>query len=52
MTVYQVIDDSTVEEQVYGTKEAVAMRLLEIVLKAKEGSTLNDLLRVYELEVK
>jgi hypothetical protein len=52
MVVYQLIDDCAMEEHVYGTKEAVALRLLEIVMKAKEGSVLNDLLRVYELEVR
>jgi hypothetical protein len=52
MIVYQVIDDSIQDYRVYATKEAAAMRLFEIVMKAKEGSTLNDLLRIYALEVK
>jgi hypothetical protein len=52
MIVYQVINDCVMDEHVYGTKEAAALRLLEIILAAKKGSTLNDLLEVYELEVK
>jgi len=52
MHVYQVIDDCIQSDDVYATKEAAAMRLFEIVMKAKLGSTLNDLLRVYELDVR
>lgn len=52
MIVYQVVDDCITGDDVYATKEAAAMRLFEIVTKAKPGSLLDDLLRVYELEVK
>ena len=52
MTVFQVVNDCITGDDVYATKEAAAMKLFEIVTKAKSGSTLNDLLRVYELEVK
>ena len=52
MTVYQVIDDCMVEDHVYGTREAAALKVLDIVLKAKPGSTLHDLIRVEEMEVK
>lgn len=52
MFVYQVIDDCAMSEEVYATREAAALKLFEIVMAAKEGSILNDLLRVYTLEVK
>ena len=52
MIVYQVVDDCITGDEVYATKEAAAMKLFEIVMKAKECSPLNDLLRVYPLEVK
>ena len=52
MIVYQVINDCIVEEHVYGTKEAAAMKVLEIVMKAKSQSTLNDLLKVEVMEVR
>jgi len=52
MIVYQVINDCLTDNSVFGTKEAAAMRLFEIVTKAKDGSTLNDLLRIETLEVK
>jgi hypothetical protein len=50
--VYQVIDDCIQDNIVYDTKEAAAMRVLDIVMKAKDHSMLNDLLRVYSLEVR
>ena len=52
MIVYQIIDDCSVSQEVYATKEAAAMKVFEIVLKAKPFSTLNDLLRVEVLGVK
>jgi hypothetical protein len=52
MIVYQVIDDCLVSDEVYATKEAAAMKVLEIVMKAKPQSTLNDLIRVEEMRVK
>lgn len=51
MKVYQIINDSIVDE-VFGTREGAAMRLLDIVQAAKEDSVLFDLLRVETLEVK
>lgn len=50
--IYQVIDDCAVSDEVYATKEAAAMKVLEIVMKAKPCSTLNDLIRVETMEVK
>lgn len=52
MQVYQVINDCITSDDVFATKEAAAMKVFEIVMKAKEGSILNDLLRVYTLDVK
>ena len=52
MQVYQVIDDCIPGDEIYATKEAAAMKLFEIVTKAKEDSMLADLLRVYVLNVK
>lgn len=52
MKVYQVVDDCITGDDVFATKEAAAMRVFDIVMNAKEGSILSDLLRVYTLEVK
>lgn len=52
MQVYQVVDDCITGEEVYATKETAAMKLFDIVTKAKDDSMLSDLLRVYVLEVK
>jgi hypothetical protein len=52
MQVYQVVDNSIVDSKVYMTKEGVALRLLEIVMNAKEGTMLNELLSIELLEVK
>jgi hypothetical protein len=52
MIVYQIVNNCIVNDEVFGTKEAAAMHLFDIVTKAKSGSMLNDLLRIEELEVK
>jgi hypothetical protein len=51
MQVYQIVNDCITDGKVYATKEAAAMKVLEIVMNAKETSTLADLLRVEVLEV-